>query len=97
MSCEILPCCRFFSDKMKNMPKTADYIRNKLCFNDYEACVRYRIYKEFGGDNVPFDLYPDDTEEVHKVIRCLRSKQRMIEGGCPDATGNRIHRPSQPQ
>lgn len=76
MPCEILECCQFFNDKFKNMPKTADYIKNKLCFGDYESCVRFRIFKEFGGENIPDDLHPDDTEEVEKVIKCLRSRQQ---------------------
>jgi len=64
---------------MKNMPKTAEYIKKRLCFDDYTACNRYRIFREFGGKNIPLDLGPDDIEEVNKVIRCLR-KKREPEG-----------------
>ena len=75
MSCELTVCCQFFNDHMKNMPKTAEYIKKRLCFDDYSSCNRYRIYKEFGGENIPIDLGPDDIEEVKKVIQCLRKKQ----------------------
>jgi hypothetical protein len=76
MACEILACCQFFNDKMKELPKSAEYIKNKVCLGNYESCARFRIYKEFGGEHIPFDLYPDDNyEEVKKVIQCLRNKQ----------------------
>lgn len=79
MACEILTCCQFFNDKMQEMPKTAAYIKEKLCLDAPEACGRFRIFKEFGGENIPFDLHPDDIEEVKKVMQCLRSK-RLSEG-----------------
>lgn len=75
MSCELTVCCQFFNDNMKNMPKSAEYIKKRLCFGDNEACNRFRIYKEFGGENIPIDLGPDDIEEVKKVRECLRKKQ----------------------
>ena len=59
---------------MKNMPKTAEYIKKRLCFDDYVSCNRFRIYKEYGGENIPIDLGPDDIEEVKKVKQCLRRK-----------------------
>ena len=79
MACEILACCQFFKDKMKGMPKTAEYIKNKVCLGEYESCVRFSIYKEFGGEHIPFDLHPDDIEEVKKVMQCLRSENRSKE------------------
>ena len=77
MACELLKCCQFFNDKMKELPRTAEHIRSKVCLDKYESCVRYRIFKEFGGENIPFDLYPNDTEEVKKAIQCLREKQKL--------------------
>jgi hypothetical protein len=75
MACEIMACCQFFNDNMGSFPKTAAYIKQKLCLGDYESCNRFRIYKEFGGENIPPDLDPVDTEEVKKVMQCLRNKQ----------------------
>jgi hypothetical protein len=75
MACEIMACCQFFNDKMKDMPKSADYIKSKLCLGDYESCARYRIYKEYGGISIPLDMFPNDREEVNRVIQCLRNKQ----------------------
>ena len=77
MACEIFACCQFFNDKLKEMPRTAEYIKGKICLGAYESCMRFKIYKELGQD-VPFDLHPDDTaEEVKKVIQCLRNKNGL--------------------
>lgn len=75
MACELVACCQFFTDKMGDFPKSAAYIKQKQCLGDYTACNRYKIYKEFGKENIPTDLDPDDTEEVKKIIQCLRKKQ----------------------
>lgn len=79
MACELVECCQFFNDKMKDMPKTAAYIKYKLCLSDYESCARYRIYKECGGESVPLDLFPNNTDEVNRLIQRLRNK-RLSEG-----------------
>jgi hypothetical protein len=73
--CELLACCQFFGDNMKNLPKAAEYIKNKLCLGDYESCNRFRIYKESGGANVQPYYDPVDAEEVKKALQCLQTKQ----------------------
>lgn len=79
MACELVECCQFFKDNMKELPKSAEYIRNKLCFGDYQSCNRYRIYQETGGADVPFDLHPNDVEAVKKAAECLQKKQQCEE------------------
>lgn len=79
MACEIVKCCQFFKDNMKNLPKSAEYLQNKFCFGDYASCNRYRIYLETGGTHIPFDLYPDDVEAIRKVKECLLEKQDAQE------------------
>ena len=75
MACELMAYCQFFNDKMKSFPKTAEYIKQKQCLGNFTVCNRFKIYKEFGGESIPPGLDPDDTEEVNKVIQCLRKKQ----------------------
>jgi hypothetical protein len=75
--CELLACCQFFSDNMMNLPKAAEYIKNKLCLGDYESCNRFRIYKESGGTNVPPYYDPADADEVKKALQCLQTKQDL--------------------
>lgn len=74
MPCDLTEACQFFKDNMKDLPKAAEYIKNKLCFGDYESCSRFRMYREYGGENIPPYLNPDDTEEVKKAARCLHLK-----------------------
>ena len=76
MACEILECCQFFKDKMKELPKTADYIKTKICLGEYESCARYRILQEFGRGQVPLELHPDDTEEAKKVMECIGNRNQ---------------------
>jgi len=74
MACELLACCRFFEDNMKNMPEAENYIKNKLCFGIYTSCNRYKIFKGHGGENIHFNFDPD-SEEVKKIVQCMRQKQ----------------------
>jgi hypothetical protein len=53
----------------------AEYIQSRLCNGDFESCNRFKIYKEFGRDCLPPHLNPDDSEEVTKVMECLRRKK----------------------
>ena len=76
MECELLACCKLFKDSMENLPKTAEYIKEKLCFGDHESCNRYRIYKEFGGADIPSELDPYDSEEVRKIVACRDGKRQ---------------------
>ena len=69
MSCELLNCCPFFNDHMQNMPKSAEYIKNRLCLGDFAACTRYRIFKSGEMDDLD-ELYPEDASAVKKVLNC---------------------------
>lgn len=77
--CELLACCQFFRDNMKNLPKAAEYIKQKLCLDDYESCNRFRIYKESGGKNIPPYHDPTDVDEVQKALRCLERSKGLNE------------------
>lgn len=76
MPCDVLECCQFFDQKMKGLPKTAEYIKNKVCLGDYESCARRGILKEFERGIIPLELHPDDTEEVQQVLQCLSMKKK---------------------
>lgn len=80
MACELMDCCQFFIDNMKNMPQTEEYIKKKICFGDFASCNRYMIFKQSGGKDVPFNIDPYDTDEVKKVIDCLKQKQEGKTG-----------------
>lgn len=73
MACQLLDCCQFFKS-LENFPRTAEYIREKLCLGDYESCRRFRIFKGYAGEGALPDMGPDDEEAVKKVMRCLQRK-----------------------
>lgn len=75
MPCELFDCCQFFEKNMQALPKAAEYIRNKLCQGDFRSCSRYRIFKEYKGNEVPACLNQSDLEEVLKAIECLERKR----------------------
>jgi hypothetical protein len=74
MVCEIFDCCRFVKETMKDLPKAAERIEARLCHGDFQACKRYKIYREFIGKEIPFDLDLSDAEEMNKIMRCLQDK-----------------------
>jgi hypothetical protein len=77
--CELMLCCKYFVDNFRHMPETEAYLKENLCCGDYRSCNRFKIYMEFGGENLPLDLDPNDTEAVKKVIQCLRNKKQSQE------------------
>ncbi|GFO56483.1 hypothetical protein GMSM_34900 [Geomonas sp. Red276] len=75
VSCELLECCQFFNDSMKELPKAAEYIKSKLCHGDFPSCPRYRIFKDYHGQDFPPYLNPMDIDEVAKALRCLEKRK----------------------
>lgn len=75
MVCELIDCCQFFSDNMKDLPKAAEYIRSKLCLAEYQMCNRYQIYKEYGSSPPSPYLNAADSEVVKKALHCLQQKR----------------------
>jgi hypothetical protein len=61
---------------MPDMPAVAGYLKDKYCRGDFEACARFRIYKEFGRENVPPGLFPNEGEIVPEVVTGLRRRMK---------------------
>jgi hypothetical protein len=72
--CELCDTCIFFNDKMADMPAVADFLKEKYCRADYAACARYQIYLEFGRENVPAGLFPNEEGMVQDIAVDLRRK-----------------------
>lgn len=76
--CELCDTCIFFNDKMPDMPDVAGYLKQKYCRKDFDKCARYRIYKEFGRENVPANLFPNEEDLVSSIaleLAHLKNKQ----------------------
>jgi hypothetical protein len=72
--CELCDSCIFFNDKMPDMPAVAEFLKDKYCRSGFDACARYRIYKEFGRENVPTGLFPNEEVMVQEIASGLRRK-----------------------
>jgi hypothetical protein len=56
---------------MANMPGTASSFKRKYCKNDFEGCARHQVFKVVGRENVPADLFPNQTGKVETIIRSV--------------------------
>ena len=73
MPCEILESCRFFRESMKDLPKSTEYMRGKICHGNYQSCSRYQIWKSFGAPKVPHDLVP-------RILRDIDEEENRFNG-----------------
>ncbi len=76
MTCKLIECCQLFKDSMANLPVTVEYIKNRLCFGEYEYCERFIKYKEICYKNISHELYPIDTEEIKQLLKCVNDKRQ---------------------
>ena len=67
--CELIQGCLFFNNKMKDMPATAEILKDRYCKSDFMACARHRVFKALGRSKVPPDLYPQQSEKVDEIIK----------------------------
>jgi len=66
--CECLGGCIFFGDKMKDMPATANMLKQKYCLGDNTACARHIVFRALGKENVPQDLFPGMTDKAKDIV-----------------------------
>jgi len=66
--CECLPKCPFFHDRMANKPATAQIMKNQFCLGDSSQCARHMVFLSAGGQHVPLDLFPSQTERVPAIL-----------------------------
>lgn len=53
---------------MENRPATAQLMKNTYCLGDNTGCARFQVRNALGGQFVPSDLFPSQTERVPKII-----------------------------
>ncbi len=68
IECELLATCRFFNDKMANVPVTAEMMKVTICKSDNSRCARYLVFKALGREKVPGDLFPNEVERARTII-----------------------------
>ncbi len=69
--CPNLERCPFFHDRLKNMPATAELLKNEYCLGHgkhYTECARYKVASTLGKEFVPPDLFPNQEERALEII-----------------------------
>ena len=66
--CVCLAGCIFFNDKMADMPDMANLYKQRYCRTDNSKCARFMVFSALGRENVPSDLFPNDSERALKII-----------------------------
>ncbi|THB62855.1 MAG: hypothetical protein D6E12_18345 [Desulfovibrio sp.] len=67
--CELIAKCIFFNDKMAQMPKAAELLKDRYCRGDNSECARFAVFKAKGREAVPPDLGPSQMDRARQVIR----------------------------
>ena len=67
-NCELLAGCIFFNDKMSDYTAAIDFLKKKYCVGDNSECGRYVVFKAFGREKVPKDLFPNDLDRAKALI-----------------------------
>ena len=65
--CEFFPRCQY-TDDLKVMPTVSDIVRQMYCRWHFKDCARYVVAKNCGLENVPFDLFPPDTDSAELIL-----------------------------
>ena len=73
VDCECLPRCPFFNDKMADKPATAELMKKQFCHDKFEDCARYIVFKKFGRESVPINLYPNQKQQAQELISSKQS------------------------
>lgn len=66
--CECLSNCPFYNDQMSNMPTIAGIYKDKYCNTDNSSCARFLVFKTFGKEKVPHDLFPNQIYRVYELF-----------------------------
>jgi len=66
--CELTETCVFFNDQMASMPSTAAVYKKIFCGGEFDTCGRYLIFKALGREDVPKDLFPNQSERAKTII-----------------------------
>jgi hypothetical protein len=61
--CEILDSCYFYKHELSGIPCTYKHMVDKYCRGDYKKCARFIYAKAHGRNNVPLEMFPNDSFE----------------------------------
>lgn len=68
VDCDCLPSCPFFTGRMRNMPATAEVLRQRYCRGDWSSCARCIVAEALGRETVPADLFPHELDRARRLL-----------------------------
>ena len=54
------------------MPTVSDIVKQMYYRWHFKDCARYVVVKNYGLENVPFDLFPPDTDSAELILLRLK-------------------------
>lgn len=80
MECQCLAGCPFFHDRMKNMPTTAELLKQRFCRAEWSSCARCMVFLALGRGAVPADLFPDEVDRAREILESAKHTDDTAEG-----------------
>ena len=68
-TCECVPKCPFFNDRMQGLSVMKDMMKKKYCQGDNSKCARYMVFKRKGSAAVPPDLIPNQMDRAKELLK----------------------------
>ncbi len=59
-NCDLLSSCFFYNHELADMPCTYRHLMNKYCCGDFTKCARFVYSRNFGRNEVPKSLFPNE-------------------------------------
>ena len=73
--CALIGGCPFFNDKIPVRTILSGFFKKKYCLEDYPECARYRVRQELGKENVPPDLFPNQSDEANLILEQAKAEK----------------------
>ncbi|HOX19162.1 MAG TPA: hypothetical protein PKW82_11940 [Spirochaetales bacterium] len=67
-TCECLPRCPFFNNRMASMPAMSTLMKKRYCQWDNSGCARYFVFSKAGPAKVPADLFPNQLDRAKAIV-----------------------------
>ncbi len=64
--CQMLEKCRFFSEKMAQMPEAEERVKLYYCKNHFKRCARF-VFRMVTGEGSK-DLMPNEMQKVADLL-----------------------------
>ncbi len=68
LNCELAETCVFLNEQVAGMPSTSAVYMKIYCEQDFDNCGRYMVFNAIGRENVPNDLFPNQSDRAKEVI-----------------------------